>query len=401
MDWRKLLEPDIQSFLHQQCDADVRNLALKKPPSLEWPYALILDQIKTRQKAKNKAPDLYKTSGFIFPSADVFEQASSSACANYKASLVSGTSFVDLTAGCGIDGFALAKRFKEGALIEKDFDTYEVLAHNLTVLKKLNYFSGLLSSHHKTAEDFLHELKHCDLIYIDPQRREKGRKGVFDLKSCAPDIVSLLPVLLQKSNRVMIKTSPVLDIHQTIELLGRVIQVHVVGWDGDCKEVVYILEQGNLVPKEEVRITAVDIDDEGNSLHKFSYLYGQEAELSIPYAMPGKFIYEPGPAFQKAGGYKTMAQTFKVSKLHPHSHLYTANRIISDFPGKFFEVIAVVPAQAKNLDISQAELSLRNFPGKAEDLRAKLKLKEGGNHRVFATTLSDNSRKLIICNKFS
>ena len=145
MDWGILLEPDVQDFMRQNMKMDVATLALKKPPSASWPYPLILDQIKTRQKAINKTPDLCEMSGFIFPPSSTYEQASSQACAAYKANQVSGERFVDLTAGCGIDSFYLARKFSRGDLIERDAHVSEVLAHNSGALKGQGFFDGRVS----------------------------------------------------------------------------------------------------------------------------------------------------------------------------------------------------------------------------------------------------------------
>ena len=118
--WQALLTPEIQNFLHEHHNNDVRALALKKPPNPEWPYPLILDQIKARQKAKTKIPTWHETNGIIFPPSDTIEQASSEPCAKYKASLFKGKSFVDLTGGAGIDSWAMLENFDQATIIDTD-----------------------------------------------------------------------------------------------------------------------------------------------------------------------------------------------------------------------------------------------------------------------------------------
>lgn len=399
MGWQKLLQSDVQQFIKKhECD-DVRSLALKTPPDPSWPYSLILDQIKVRQKARLKSLDLYETHGIIFPINDVYEQASSSACAAYKASLVRGEHFVDLTAGSGADAYAFSKCFKSGVLVERDEVCAVLLEHNVDVLAKAHKAVGALTVHHGDAVAYVQGMSDVDFAFIDPQRREGGRKGIYDLSACSPDIISLLLVLKSKAQRVIVKTSPVLDIGKAIASLGSVTQVHVVQWQGECKEVLYDLDFFSSVKNEDVEIVAVDIDSSGKVQQKFSYTISDEKNAVVNYEMPKKYIYEPGPAFQKSGGFKSMALNFDVQKLHRHSHLYTSDDIHTDFPGKMYEVADVVPVKAKGLGVKKADLTLRNFPGTVQMLRKKLKLSDGGCHRIFATMLCDETKKLIICHR--
>lgn len=399
MGWQKLLQSDVQQFIKDhECD-DVRSLALKTPPDPSWPYSLILDQIKVRQKARLKSLDLYETNGIIFPINDVYEQASSFACAAYKASLVSGGCFVDLTAGSGADAYAFAKGFKSGVLVERDGACAALLKHNVGVLAKEYKAAGGLTVYHGDADAYVQGMGAVDFAFIDPQRREGGRRGIYDLSSCSPDVISLLPVLENKVRRVIVKTSPVLDIEKAIASLGSVTKVHVVQWQGECKEVLYDLNFLSSVKNEDVEIVAVDIDSSGKVQQSFSYKISDEKSAVLDYAMPLKFIYESGPAFQKSGGFKSMALAFNVKKLHQHSHIYTSNDIDANFPGKRYEVVDVVTAKAKGLGVKKADLTLRNFPGTVQMLRKKLKLSDGGCHRIFATTLCDETKKLIICRK--
>ncbi|PCJ97798.1 MAG: hypothetical protein COA45_08910 [Zetaproteobacteria bacterium] len=400
MDWRKLLQPDVQHFIKNHESDDVRVLALKKSPDASWPYSLILDQIKVRQKAKIKSPDLYETDGIIFPPNDVYEQASSSACAAYKASLVRGGCFVDLTAGSGADSYQFAKRFNVGLLVEQDVTCADLLVHNIVALKHAGAVVCGLDVRHGDAVDVIQGMEEpVDFIFIDPQRRESGRKGIYELSACSPDIISLLPVLKRKTQKMMVKTSPVLDIEKAVATLGSVTQVHVVQLHGECKEVLYLLDFLSPVERGDVKIVSVAIDSLGNVQQYFSYKMSDEKAAMPEYAMPKKYIYEPGPAFQKSGGFKSMALHFGTQKLHRHSHLYTSDSVREDFPGKRYEVLNVVSAKAKGLGIKKADLTLRNFPGTVRDLKKKLKISDGGCYRIFATTLCDETKKLVICHK--
>lgn len=376
-------------------DADVRSLALKKSPHPDWPYPLILDQIKVRQKAKIKSPELYDTDSFIFPSSDLFEQASSQACASYKASLAQGQSFVDLTAGAGIDAFSFAKNFSSCVLIERNHVDFQLLSHNSRDLG----LDDKVQVIHSDALDYVRDMQSVDCVYIDPQRREVGRKGIYDLSACSPDIIQLIPVLKGKTQTIILKASPVLDIQKAIETLGFVKEVHVIGWGGDCKEVLYVLDMAVQTDADAVQVIAVDLDDTGFPKSRFTFSISQEAHAQVQFEMPHGYLYEPSAAFMKAGGFKSMAAFYGLRKLHSSTHLYTSEGVQHDFCGKIYKILDIVSPKADQVTVKNAELVLRNYPGDVVSLRKKLKLAEGDYYRIFATTLMDGSKKLIICHK--
>ncbi|MFP4314515.1 MAG: RsmD family RNA methyltransferase, partial [Alphaproteobacteria bacterium] len=207
MNWQDLLNPAIQNFIKTHKNADVKELALKKPPHEDWNYPLILDQIKAHRKIGKIPP--FDKEGIILPSADLIEQASSWACAQYKAGLYEGDLFIDLAAGSGADTFAFSKKFKRGVAVEKDKISADILAHNLDVLN-----TSHITIYNQPAENFVTDMPKANLVYCDPQRRNTQKRGIYDLSKCSPDIPSLLKVL--KAQKVLIKTSPVLDIHKTV-----------------------------------------------------------------------------------------------------------------------------------------------------------------------------------------
>ncbi len=399
-----LLQNDVQKFVKAHERSDITTLALKKLPNPSWDYNLILDQIKVRQKAKIKSPDLHEIDNIIFPKNDLYEQASSSACAAYKASLVKGLSFIDLTSGSGIDSYYISKNFKNGTLVERDNYHAALLKHNMKILRQEKKIFCELTIYNGDATQYLNNIdinnNKIDLVFIDPQRRENNKKGIFELSSCSPDILSLLPVLKNKVKNIIVKTSPVLDIEKAIKALKYVTKVHIVQWNNECKEVLYYLDTSSSINPDEVIIHAVDIDDTGSIKKQFSYKKSDEKHISIKYSMPLTYLYEPSAAFQKSGGFKSLAIKFDVKKIHPHSHIYTSDNIRDKFPGKYYEIIDITPVKAKALNIKKADLTLRNFPGNVHELKKKLKLLDGGDYRIFATTLCNNEKKLIICNKF-
>jgi len=394
--WRALLDPEIRDFVLSHADDDVSALALKKPPRPDWPMRIVLDQIKARQKAKGKIPLWLGIEEIVFPSSDLMEQASSLPCALYKVSLAGGARMVDLTAGAGIDGFAFGECFATLDCVEKDPQTAEILAHNYKILQKARLLRADFQVICADAADYVSGMAPCDWVFVDPQRRAGGKKGLYRFESGSPDILALLPFLKDKAAHILLKTSPVLDIGQAIEALGCVSAVHIVQWEGECKEVLYILNPES-VPNLEIH--AVEIDAKGQAVKAFAFKPEQEKAEAASVGMPERYLYEPGPAFLKSGAFNLLAIRFGLKKLHPHTHLYTSDTAHGDFPGRVYEVLEVRPVGSGTGILREAELILRNFPGTVEGLRKKLKLAEGQAHRVFACTVADGTKKLVITKK--
>jgi len=416
MTWEIILDKDVQAFILEHEEDDVVALALKKPPSKDWPYPIILDQIKVRQKARLKTPKLRDTKGFVFPANFLYEQASSEACASYKAQIARGIGdgFVDLTAGVGVDSFALAENFKHGTLVEKNSQNAAILLHNTSLIGGLDVDGGRLDVHEGEAEAYVYEQllakgDKVSLVYIDPQRRDDvgGKKGLFDFELCSPNILELLPDLAKISKAVLIKTAPFLDIDKAVEQLGGClpqvprIDVHVLQWRGDCKEVLYFLDFYAVAHKEGALITVVDLADTGEIKCGFSFNRDAERNVRVHYAMPevGDYIYEPGPAFQKAGCFKYISHYYCMVKLHTHTHLYVCKEKRDNFSGKRYKIIGIFPLKSKVLPVKRADLAVRNFPQSVVALKKRLRLQDGGENRLYATTTYDDKHCLILCDK--
>lgn len=397
--WRDLLAPDIRAFFEENEGADVAALALKKPPYPHWPYKLILDQIKARTKARIKVPGWLDLPDIVFPGADLMEQASSRACALYKASQISGERAIDLTAGAGVDSAAIAERVKNLVCIEKNSDIAEILEHNLRILKKNDLFSGVFEVFCADSAEMLGDFDAFDWLYVDPQRRDEEKKGCFLFSTCSPDVTVLLERLKGRAGRIMVKTSPVLDLARGIAELGNVEAVHVVQWRGECKEVLYIVNLCGF--SGEALIHAVDIDDGGHVLAAFSFTLSEERSACAVAGAIDTYIYEPEAAFMKAGAFNLMGVRFGLKKLHKNTHLYTGSALVPGFPGKVYKVENIRSAGDGAVDLEGAELVLRNYPGTEQALRNRLKLKQGSSKRIFACTIESGEKKLVICSKVS
>ncbi|MCB1681748.1 MAG: RsmD family RNA methyltransferase [Rhodospirillales bacterium] len=399
--WRTLLDSGIRAFILSHESEDVSALALKKPPHPDWPMRLILDQIKVRQKAARKIPQWLEIEGIVLPSADLMEQASSWPCALYKASLVSGKNLADLTAGAGIDAFAFTSRFEKVICVERDGESAEILNHNFATLNKQALMKASYKVVHTDAETFIKGTQGTgafEWVYLDPQRRQGGKTGLYQFSSGSPDVTALMPRLKEVTQNLLVKTSPVLDIARALRELGCVAEVHIVQFEGECKEVLYLLNFEGSV--QEPLLRAVSIGESGQASQWFDFTEEEEREAEAVIGLPEAYLYEPGPAFLKSGAFNLMAMRYGMRKLHAHTHLYTSEVAVPDFPGKGYKVLDIRSVKEGTGDIKAAELVLRNFPGTPETLRKKLKLAEGSDFRVFACTLADETKKLIVCKKF-
>jgi hypothetical protein len=392
-DWHRLLLPEIQGFMKTHADDNIPALALKKPPRPDWPYALILDQIKARQKAAGKLPDVFLSSNrVILPPPDLIEQASSQATALYKAGLVGGRNFADLTAGAGVDSWALAQSFKSGICVERDPHTAALLKHNLEALELEH-----LTVRTCAAEDFMAsaEAENLDLAYLDPQRRNTNKRGIFRLEDTAPSVLDVLPALKKNAKAIMLKCSPMLDIDLGIKTLKHVAAVHVLEWQKDCKELVFILQPDQENDPDHIPITAAMLGDNGQPQRALTFTRAQETQADCVIGPPSHYLYDPGPAFHKAGCFRFLAAHFGLQKLHPSTHLYTSANLRPEFPGRIFTIDKITKPQASAFETPQANLAIRNFPVSVPDLRKKLKLADGGENYVFACTASDGQKILI------
>ena len=228
-----ILHKDIQEFINAHLKEDATKLILKGSPFTDVTIQEIVTQIEAKKKCESKLPTWFKTEGIYFPNKLNIEQTSSEITANYKASLVSGDSLIDVTGGLGVDCFAFSDKFKEGTHCEIDTELATIVKHNFKQLKKTNITQQAVNGleYLKTVK------KQYDWIYIDPSRRSDTKEKVFFLNQCQPDLTIHLDLLLQYSDNILIKLAPLLDIKKTINDLKFVKEVHCVSIQNEVKEV--------------------------------------------------------------------------------------------------------------------------------------------------------------------
>lgn len=385
----------LSDFIQEHLKDDVRKLALDacKYPDTDMKEAL--RQIAGRQRIEEKVPTWHANEGILLPDHLPLEQCSSEMTARFKASLVHGTTLTDLTGGLGIDCSFLAEGFRTVTYVERQEELCRLARHNFAVL-------GLSHIHVVEGDgvDYLHNMTPSDCIFLDPARRDGQGKKTVVLEDCEPDVTSIKSLLLEKAPKVMIKLSPMLDVTAALRSLGQVTDMYILAVRNECKELVAVLSRDFT---GEASIHCVNLLKE-SSAQEFSFTFGKEHISECHWATSlKKYLYEPNVAVMKAGAFRTLASQFQVEKLHPNSHLYTSDRYEAAFPGRIFVIeewcaINKVKQCASLKGVSQANVAVRNFPLSAEELKKRLKLKDGGEKYLFGTTTYDN-QKILICTK--
>ena len=392
------LSAETIAFIEEHARADVRSLALqaKKYPEVDMAMAVV--QIAGRQIAEAKIPSWYQVEGLLYPKHLSMEQCSSEATALYKMGLVEGKTFADLTGGFGIDCSFLSRKFKQADYVERQAELCELAGHNFPLL-------GLnIGVHNEDGVDYLKRMQPVDCLYLDPARRDGHGGKTVAISDCEPDVSALEELLVEKAKTVMVKLSPMLDLSLALKSLKHVQEVHIVSVNNECKELLLLLRKGAV--SSEIQIHCEQIVNSCEHQH-YAFTLSEEHTSECPLAEAvGAYLYEPNASILKAGAYRSLTQAYPVEKLHASSHLYTSAHFIEDFPGRRFKVEAVSGFGKKELKefmqgMEKANLTIRNFPSTVAELRKRLKLKEGGEDYLFATTLADESKVLIKCRKMS
>jgi hypothetical protein len=387
-----VLTRDIQQFINHNIDKNASKLALQKNPFPDVEWISILNQVEAKTKAKDKLPTWFSAKNIVYPSKISVEQTSSEKTASYKPSLISGECLIDLTGGFGVDDFYFAKKIKTVAHCEINPELSKIVQHNFEQLnvKNITCYSG-------NSLEILIELNtNWDWMYIDPSRRNDAKGKVFMLKDCLPNVPENLNLFFEYSDKILIKTAPLLDISAGLSELKNVKSIHIVALENEVKELLWELYKEYT---GKIHIKTVNIIKE--KLDTFEYTLDENPEMP-KYGLPEKYIYEPNSAIMKSGGFDEVGTFYKLKKLHKHSHLYTNAEIIA-FPGRIFEIQNSFPYHKmdmkKFLEGTQANITTRNFPETVENIRKKWKIKDGGNQYCFFTTDENNNKIVLICTK--
>ena len=394
------------NYVRQHADDDVRKLALQGVKDTDVDLQMALQQIAGRQTARRKLPSWAAVEGIVYPPHLNMEQCSSEQTARYKAKIVYGKSvngkFTDLTGGFGVDFYWMSQGFQDCYYIEQDEALCAISSENFHAL-------GLdCSVCCCDAVTYLTTMPHVDLIYMDPARRNEHGGRTYSIEDCTPNVIELLPLLMEKANRVMLKLSPMLDWRKAADDLKYVREVHIVSVDNECRELLLLLDKE---ATEDLRVVCVNDDktfeffpSRGNT-----FSLTEQNGLSLAEKRPFSeretaFLYEPNASIMKAGCFKEVAERYAVRQVAENSHLFLSSVEIDDFPGRGFQISSISSMNKQELrtalkDTDRANISVRNFPLTPDQLRKKMKLKDGGDVYIFATTTSDGAHRLYICRK--
>ena len=390
----KLLNPDIQEFINTNLDKNIAKLALQKNPFPETEWIAILNQIEAKTKSKDKLPQWFAAKNIIYPSKISVEQTSSEKTASYKSELVSGESLIDLTGGFGVDDFYFAKKMKNVSHCEINSELSQIVKHNFEQLNASNIscYSG------DSLEILTQYSSKYDWIYIDPSRRNDAKGKVFMLKDCLPNVPEHLDFLFKYSDRILIKTAPLLDISAGLSELKNVKSIHIVALENEVKELLWEIHKDYLGKTVLKTINLLK-----KKRDTFEFVRNENTEIP-KYGLPQNYLYEPNNAIMKSGGFDEIGIFYKLKKLHKHSHLYSSSDII-DFPGRIFEIENTFQYQKINMknfcEGQQFNITIRNFPETVKNIRKKWKIKEGGNQYCFFTTDENDKKIVLICNKIN
>ncbi|MDO6675567.1 RsmD family RNA methyltransferase [Tenacibaculum sp. 1_MG-2023] len=389
---KNILNPEVQDCINQNLTSNIEQLIFKGSPFIDISVQELANQIVAKQKSEKKLPTWFQTKNIYYPPKLSIEQTSSEITAEYKSKLIDGDSIIDITGGFGVDCHAFSKQFKKVVHCELNEELSEIVSYNYEQMKVSNIktvATNGLEYLENTSEKF-------DCIYIDPSRRNDTKGKVFLLRDCSPNVPENLDFLFEKANTILIKNSPILDITSTINELKFVKEIHVIAVNNEVKELLFLLKK-----EIKVFIEVKTCNVLKNKKQKFNFHL--DSGFKFEYHPPLKYLYEPNAAILKSGGFNEVASQQKVGKLHQHSHLYTSENLIEDFPGRIFKIKNVFAYNKKRIKKqiteSKANITTRNFPKTVAQIRKETKFKDGGNTYLFFTTNLNNELIVIDCTK--
>ncbi len=393
-----------RQYIRQHLDDDIRQLALRGTKDPEVDLAFALQQIDGHKRAKEKLPSWAAIEGLVYPPHLSMEQCSSERTARYKAEVAgSGELFVDLTAGFGVDASFIAQGFQRAVCVELQPELCAISSANFKLLglHQIKVVNG-------NGQDYLHTMPSADLVFIDPARRDEHGGRTYGITDCTPNVLEIINELLTKAQRVMIKLSPMLDWRKAVEDLGKeyVEAVHIVSVDNECKELLLEVKRWKGEKVKELKVFCVNLLSDGCE-ERFEFDASSSRPSAHPFiSSPFHFLYEPNASLMKAGCFGLIADRYQMAQPDVNSHLFVSDKEVADFPGRCFIVDKVTTMNKRELKealmgITKANIAVRNFPMSVPELRRRLKLQEGGDVYIFATTAANRGHILLLCRKKS
>lgn len=402
-----------RTFARQHRNDDVRQLALGTAPA-DVDLKMALQQIAGWQTARRKLPTWAACDGMAYPPHLNMEQCSSEATARYKAKLVEKwaeecSSYVDLTGGLGIDFSFASRPFCRRIYVERNEELCMLARHNFPLLQlDATVVCG-------DAVEYLQQMEPASVAFLDPARRDSHGARTYGLADCTPDVTQLMPLLRQKAEHVVLKLSPMLDWRKAVDDLGGASEVHIVGTNNECKELLVVTDRrASGQPRLVCACDGIVFDaDDAMANHSalatddITFATETPTDAQVPNAQDNSattWLYEPNACIMKGGCFAELAAAFGIRQLAANSHLFVGRQPLAGFPGRQFTIDRQTTMNKQQLrqalsGITQANIAVRNFPLSADALRKKLRLKDGGTHYLFATTLADGTHTIFICRK--
>ena len=387
-------------FVQAHQDEDTARLLLSAARYPGIDMAAAVNQIEGLRMAREKWPLLAECREYRYPPRLNREQASSEATARYKASVLNTEHYTlnticDLTGGMGVDTMALAQVATHVDYVEQDAGLCTLMEHNCRALGISN-----ITVHCADSMEWLRQLNiqnsEFRIVYIDPARRDSHGRKVAAFEDCTPDILQHLDRLRSKASRLLVKASPMIDLHRATEQLGTVSEVHIVAVKGECKEVLFLCDSAH---DGETVMHCIDLKDfKGPNVFSFTRAEEQAAEAVYSDRVE-HYLYDPHAALRKGGCFRLLGQRYGLPLLGPNTHLYTSPTPVPDFPGRGFEVLQEVTLDRKAvkrvLPDGKAHVVVRNFPTEAAALQRQLGLREGGDCFLVAAPVGGKLRGLL------
>lgn len=388
-----ILRPEVQEFINDNLQTEITKLILKGSPFDDISIQELANQITAKKKSEKKLATWFQTKNIYYPPSISIEQTSSETTANYKSKLISGENIIDITGGFGVDCYYFSKNFKEVIHCEINEELSTIVKHNYKELEITN-----IETIAKNGLNYLKETSlFFDCIFIDPSRRDDIKGKVFLLKDCLPQVPPKIDFLFTKTDTILIKVSPILDITQTIKELKNVTKIHVIAVNNEVKELLFLLKKNY---QNNIEIKTINIKK--NNSETFSFIF--DKQITSTYSEPLNYLYEPNAAILKSGGFHQISNQLNIFKLQQHSHLYTSEKI-EEFPGRKFKIEHIIPYDKKKikkyLTDNKANITTRNFPKTVSQIRKESKIKEGGNTFIFCTINNLNKYICLICSKLN
>ncbi|MCM0059530.1 MAG: class I SAM-dependent methyltransferase [Algoriphagus sp.] len=384
---------EFRQFVQDHPDEDPAGLLFKYQGKVAFDLKTAVHQIAARQKATKKLPTWSKNLNLFFPASIAVEQCSSEQTATFKSAGRRGSWMIDLTGGFGVDCHHLLQGFEKGVYCEQQAELFQISTHNLSALNpgKIDFVNG-------DGLEFLHNApQHFDLIYADPARRGTSNQKLYKLQDCEPNIVKAWPLLKSKSDSILLKVSPMLDLTQAWTELPDLQNITVVSVRNEVKELLLHWDKANQgTPK---MISVVDLE---SGLPSFEFESVAEEQANSQFAEAGKYLIEPLVGILKAGAFNLFGQRFSLKKLERNSHLYTSETFPTGILGRIFEVLQEISPKKQEIKAlfpsGKANVICRNYVTGAEELKHKLGLKDGGENYLIGTQTATGF-KLFWCRR--